>query len=969
MARRLPGIRFEAPPSAVADALPRMDIAAFVGFAAAGPLHTPVPIEDPAQLAAIFGPDPTLAWDERRGEWLGAQLGPAVRAFLRNGGRRCWVVRVADGATAQPNTVPLPGVLRAELGPDGPMLRPALAWARSEGSWADSLRLSTGLVVEARPLTALGPDSAPGRLRLEAAGELSIGDLLRLRYPEAGQIAFVAVDRATPADPRPDGRSGRGARRPAAVHGGPAIWFARHRLPSGDDAAPSAVWRASWARGVEQRRIDGVAVRPLDAETVQLELPLGLAGAPPVGSMVLLEPEPPSTGDRLWMIAGVAAPGGPDVVRLSGPALVWLAAPASLPAGLPLCERVSLELRAVGVDAGGAGAAGPPVEHRIERLDFVPGAPRYWAALPTDAELFAAGGAAEPTFARGLGADGGLLARERREAHAALWREASAPRFPLAGSDPRRGPDEIAASAAAERDDAGLRGFSLPLALGGLPDLLGAAAQPDGEARERDGLASFSSGLFLDDALAESLTGELIGQADDIRYIAPLTRALRGVHAVLGLDEVTLLAAPDALHRPWRRRRRPPPADPVPLPPLTRPEWWRFRGCDPLVEATAEPAWGNFLDCAIRTVAAPTLVLLGVEADGTVRLDWSGGGEGRPAWYVVEEAREPDFRDGYVVREGEATALTLYGRSPGDYYYHVRAVVGPNGSDWSDGVVARVGPAEGWEVTPPSEPAAPATELLAVQRAMLRLCAARGDLFALLSLPEHCREDGAIEHAGALEASLGFGERSAASYGALYHPWLIAREPDGRLVRTPPDGPIGGTVARRSLARGAWIAPANERLEGAVALTPPIDRARWLELQEARVNLLRQEPHGFVTLGTDTLSADPELRPINVRRLLQLLRRLALRLGGGFVFEPNDDAFERRVRRDVESALGDMFARGAFAGATPDRSFQVAFRSTPRDVEAGRFIVDLRVAPALPMDFLVVRLIQVGDRTSVTEGR
>ena len=41
-----------------------------------------------------------------------------------------------------------------------------------------------------------------------------------------------------------------------------------------------------------------------------------------------------------------------------------------------------------------------------------------------------------------------------------------------------------------------------------------------------------------------------------------------------------------------------------------------------------------------------------------------------------------------------------------------------------------------------------------------------------------------------------------------------------------------------------------------------------------------------MVLSADTLSDDPDLRPINVRRLLILLRRLALRLGATYVFEP-----------------------------------------------------------------------------------
>ena len=69
------------------DALPRMDVAAFVGFAASGPLNLPVAVETIADFTSIFGMDLPLAWDAERGEQINAYLAPAVRAFFRNGGR------------------------------------------------------------------------------------------------------------------------------------------------------------------------------------------------------------------------------------------------------------------------------------------------------------------------------------------------------------------------------------------------------------------------------------------------------------------------------------------------------------------------------------------------------------------------------------------------------------------------------------------------------------------------------------------------------------------------------------------------------------------------------------------------------------------------------------------------------------------------------------------------------------------
>src|SRR5947208_16985906 len=92
---RVPGITFQAERPGVVTPLPRMDIAGFVGFARSGPIDVPVPIEDAPHFHDIFGEDAALAADAAAGGTAYAELPPAVRAFFRNGGSRCWIVRVA----------------------------------------------------------------------------------------------------------------------------------------------------------------------------------------------------------------------------------------------------------------------------------------------------------------------------------------------------------------------------------------------------------------------------------------------------------------------------------------------------------------------------------------------------------------------------------------------------------------------------------------------------------------------------------------------------------------------------------------------------------------------------------------------------------------------------------------------------------------------------------------------------------
>jgi phage tail sheath protein FI len=99
----------------------RTDITGFVGIAERGPIDMPVPIQSWRQFASWFG-DLTGA----------GYLAYAVRAFFENGGRRCWVVRVASrdaAAGAAPSSVDVGTA-------GGPVWR---IRASSEGTWGDAL--------------------------------------------------------------------------------------------------------------------------------------------------------------------------------------------------------------------------------------------------------------------------------------------------------------------------------------------------------------------------------------------------------------------------------------------------------------------------------------------------------------------------------------------------------------------------------------------------------------------------------------------------------------------------------------------------------------------------------------------------------------------------------------------------------------------------------------------------------------
>src|SRR6266545_7499378 len=90
-----PGVYLERSDAVVpAIAALRTDIAAFVGIAERGPVHTAVPVQSWRQFQATFG-----------GFIGGGYLAYTVKAFFENGGRKCYAVRVADRDVAESASV------------------------------------------------------------------------------------------------------------------------------------------------------------------------------------------------------------------------------------------------------------------------------------------------------------------------------------------------------------------------------------------------------------------------------------------------------------------------------------------------------------------------------------------------------------------------------------------------------------------------------------------------------------------------------------------------------------------------------------------------------------------------------------------------------------------------------------------------------------------------------------------------
>jgi hypothetical protein len=406
----------------------------------------------------------------------------------------------------------------------------------------------------------------------------------------------------------------------------------------------------------------------------------------------------------------------------------------------------------------------------------------------------------------------------------------------------------------------------------------------------------------------------------------------------------------------------------------------------------------TFAVCGAAPLAPPSLTV--TQEGDRLKLEWTPAVESDPevlaardgleTVYRVESSPEPAFGIPEVVYEGMATSAETWTPESGSVFFRAAARLQPppsgdedaatpcavEESPWSPARSFTADQPQRWETIAPKD--ADATILQDLHVAMLRFCAARSDCFTVLACPRHFREPQALAHAAELTARLGgvaepgdVGARTL-SFGALYHPWTVVRTPiaSAPLRAIPPDGATCGVMATRANTLGAWAAPANLPLAGVAILDPKLPESVRATFLGNKVNAVAPFPRGFMTWSEETLSDDPELRGVGVRRLLILLRRLVLREGNRYVFEPNDAAFRRLVQRQWDGLLGNLYVRGAFAGANHAEAYRVVTDDSvnpPQSVDLGRLVVELRIAPSRPMAFLTVRLVQTGAGVTVQE--
>jgi phage tail sheath protein FI len=207
-------------------------------------------------------------------------------------------------------------------------------------------------------------------------------------------------------------------------------------------------------------------------------------------------------------------------------------------------------------------------------------------------------------------------------------------------------------------------------------------------------------------------------------------------------------------------------------------------------------------------------------------------------------------------------------------------------------------------------------------------------------------------------------------YAALYYPWVLIDDPypanlqDIHSVPIPPSGHVVGVYARTDIERGVHKAPANEVVRGITGLQRIINKGEQEILNPfpSNINVIRDfrpNNRGIRIWGGRVITSDPDWKYVNVRRLLIFIEK-SIDIGLQWVvFEPNADPLWARVRRTISNFLTTVWRSGALEGTKPEEAYFVRCdrtTMTQADIDNGRLIVVIGVAPVKPAEFVIIRI-------------
>ena len=241
-----------------------------------------------------------------------------------------------------------------------------------------------------------------------------------------------------------------------------------------------------------------------------------------------------------------------------------------------------------------------------------------------------------------------------------------------------------------------------------------------------------------------------------------------------------------------------------------------------------------------------------------------------------------------------------------------------------------------------------------VQSALIAFCENKKSCFAILDIPMELTKTNDVAN---------FRDMYDSTYAAMYHPWLQMYDAGSkRSAYFPPSGAMAGVYARTDNERGVHKAPANEIVRGCTGLSSNYNTGEQDILNPMGVNLIRSFPgRGIRVWGARTISSNGLWKYINVRRLFIYVEESIKANTNWVVFEPNSEALWGRVTRTIQNFLATCWRDGALAGSSPEQAFFVECGPTTMtqdDIDNGRLICQIGIAPVKPAEFVIFRITQ-----------
>ena len=268
--------------------------------------------------------------------------------------------------------------------------------------------------------------------------------------------------------------------------------------------------------------------------------------------------------------------------------------------------------------------------------------------------------------------------------------------------------------------------------------------------------------------------------------------------------------------------------------------------------------------------------------------------------------------------------------------------------------------------------AAPGITSQRVQEALISQCELLKDRFAILD-PAPKAGDVAPDLTDIQDQRSLYDTR----YAAIYYPRLLVYDPVTKVdISMPPSGHIAGIYARTDIERGVHKAPANEVIRGIRGLELTINKGEQdiLNPSPNNINVLRDfrsAGRGYRVWGSRVITSDTDWKYVNVRRLFLFIEESIDEGTQWAVFEPNDEPTWARLRRTVSAFLTNVWRDGALQGRTPEEAFFVKIglgeTMTQDDIDNGRLIMLIGVAPVKPAEFVIFRIGQFVGGSEVEE--